>query len=135
MGRLGADPELRRTGTGIAVTSFRIATTRDYVPQGQERETDWFDVVAWRNTAEFVARNFTKGRVIVIKGRLETRKWTDKNGNERTSTEVLAENVYFGDSKKDGSNAVGGYVDNYSQLPDFDETAPDPIDIDEELPF
>ena len=134
MGRLAADPELRRTNSGVAVTSFRIANTRDYTPQGQEKQTDWYDVVAWRNTAEFVARNFTKGRMIVVKGRLETRKWTDKHGNERTSVEIIAENVYFADSKKDGQVGTGGYEESYSQLPEYDEADPDPI-ADDELPF
>ena len=133
MGRLAADPELRRTSSGVAVTSFRIANTRDYTPQGQEKQTDWYDVVAWRNTAEFVARNFTKGRMIVVKGRLETRKWTDKHGNERSSVEIIAENVYFADSKKDGQTG-GGYSESYSQLPEYDEADPDPI-ADDELPF
>lgn len=133
MGRLAADPELRRTNGGTPVASIRIANTRDYTPQGQEKQTDWYDVVAWRNTAEFISRNFTKGRMIVVKGRLETRKWTDKHGNERTSTEIVAENVYFADSKKDGPGAAGGYDDGYSQLPAYDEAEPDPID--DELPF
>ena len=132
MGRLAADPELRRTNGGTPVASIRIANTRDYTPQGQEKKTDWYDVVAWRSTAEFVQRNFAKGRMIVVKGRLETREWVDKNGGKHTSVEIIAENVYFADSKKDGTGAAGGY-DDYSQLPAYDEAEPDPID--DELPF
>lgn len=132
MGRLAADPELRRTNSGAAVTSFRIAVTRDYTPQGQETQTDWFDVVAWRSTAEFVARNFTKGRKIVVKGRLESREWTDKHGSKRTAVEIIADNVYFADSKKQDGTASRD--ENYSQIPDFDETAPDPL-ADDDWPF
>ena len=134
-GRLCADPELRRTGSGVAVCSMRIAVTRDFVTKGEERETDFFDIVAWKGTAEFAANNFTKGRMIVVKGSLQTRDWTDKNGGKRTSTEIIAANLYFSDNRKDGQapgTSNDGY--EYSQLPVYDETAPDPID-DDELPF
>ena len=107
MGRLARDPELRRTGSGIAVTSFRLACDRDFKSQNGEKETDWIDVVAWRSTAEFVSKYFTKGRMAIVEGRLQTRDWTDKEGNKRVATEVVAENVYFGDSKRDA--AEGGY--------------------------
>ena len=100
MGRLTGDPELRRTQSGTAVASFTIAVERDYKPEGGEKETDFFDVVAWRKTAEFVCRYFTKGRMAVIDGRLQTRKWTDKNGGNRVAVEIIADSVYFGDSKK-----------------------------------
>lgn len=100
MGRLTRDPELRKTGNGTAVTSFSLAVDRDYKPQDGERETDFIDVVAWRGTAEFVFKYFSKGRMAVVEGRLQVRDWTDKDGNKRRSTEVLAESVYFGDSKK-----------------------------------
>ena len=107
MGRLARDPELRRTQSGVSVTSFRIACDRDFKSQSGEKETDWIDVVAWRNTAEFVSKYFTKGRMAIVEGRLQTRDWTDKDGNKRTAVEVVADNVYFGDSKRDGQG--GGY--------------------------
>ena len=112
MGRLARDPELRRTGSGIAVTSFRLAVDRDFAPKdGGERETDWIDCVAWRQTGEFVSKYFTKGRMAIVSGRLQIRNWTDKDGNKRSSAEVVADNVYFGDSKRDdhAGSAYGGY--------------------------
>ena len=108
MGRLTRDPELRRTGSGVAVASFTLAVDRDFAAQGAEKETDFVDIVAWRNTAEFVSRYFTKGRMAVVTGRLQIRNWTDKEGNKRRSAEVVADNVYFGDSKRDGA-AAGGF--------------------------
>ena len=114
MGRLARDPELRRTQTGTPVASFRLAVDRDFKDKTTgERSTDWIDVVAWRQTAEFVSRYFTKGRMAVVEGRLQMRDWTDKDGNKRTSAEVVADNVYFGDSKRDGE--TGGYSGGYSQ--------------------
>lgn len=102
MGRLTRDPELRRTGTGIAVASFTLAVDRDYAPKdGGQRETDFIDIVAWRSTAEFVSKYFSKGRMAVVSGRLQIRPWEDKDGNKRRSAEVVADNVYFGDSKRD----------------------------------
>lgn len=110
MGRLVRDPELRRTGSGIAVASFTLAVDRDFAAQGAEKETDFIDIVAWRNTAEFVSKYFTKGRMAVVSGRLQIRPWTDKDGNKRRSAEVVADNVYFGDSKRDGAqDSFGGY--------------------------
>ena len=109
MGRLTRDPELRRTQSGTAVTSFSLAVDRDFKSQAGEKETDFIDVVAWRNTAEFVSRYFTKGRMAVVEGRLQIRDWKDQNGNNRRSAEVVADNVYFGDSKRDGAPASGGY--------------------------
>ena len=106
MGRLTRDPELRRTQSGTAVTSFSLAVDRDYKSQSGEKETDFIDVVAWRSTAEFVAKYFTKGRMAVVEGRLQIRDWKDKDGNNRRSAEVVADNIYFGDSKRDGA---GGY--------------------------
>ena len=118
MGRLTRDPELRRTGTGVAVASFTVAVDRDFGGRdGGERETDFIDCVAWRQTGEFVSKYFTKGRMAVVSGRLQIRNWTDKDGNKRRSAEVVADNVYFGDSKRDGEagsaspyggNAYGG---------------------------
>ena len=98
MGRLTRDPELRRTQSGVSVTSFSLAVDRDFKGQSGERETDFIDIVAWRQTAEFVSKYFTKGRMAVVEGRLQIRDWKDKDGNNRRSAEVYAENVYFGDS-------------------------------------
>ena len=99
MGRLTRDPELRRTGSGTAVTSFSLAVDRDFKSQSGEKETDFIDIVAWRNTAEFVSKYFTKGRMAVVEGRLQIRDWTDKEGNKRRTTELIVDNAYFGDSK------------------------------------
>lgn len=136
MGRLTKDPEMRRTGSGVAVTSFTIACDRDFGQNG-EKETDFIDVTAWRNTAEYVSKYFTKGRMAVVSGRLQIRKWTDKNGNERRSAEVVADNVYFGDSKKDDSSGyhTGINLQNYAAptepLQDFAVVDGD----DDSLPF
>ena len=113
MGRLARDPELRRTQSGVPVASFRLAVDRDFKDKNTgERGTDWIDVVAWRATGEFVSRYFTKGRMAVVEGRLQMRDWTDKEGNKRTTAEVVADNVYFGDSRRDGDG--GGYSPSYS---------------------
>ena len=105
MGRLTRDPELRRTGSGIAVASFTVAVDRDFSPKdGGEKETDFIDCVAWRQTGEFVSKYFTKGRMAVVSGRLQIRSWTDKDGNKRRTAEIVADNVYFGDSKRDGDS-------------------------------
>ena len=111
MGRLTRDPELRRTNSGKPVASFTVAVDRDYAPEGQEKETDFIDCVAWNGTGEFVDKYFKKGSMIVVSGRLQLRNWTDKDGNKRKSAEILARNVYFGESKKsqEGSNP------NYNQ--------------------
>ena len=120
MGRLARDPELRRTQSGVPVASFRLAVDRDFKDKNTgERGTDWIDVVAWRATGEFVSRYFTKGRMAVVEGRLQMRDWTDKEGNKRTSAEVVADNVYFGDSRRDGdgsgySHSYGGGQSSYS---------------------
>ena len=104
MGRLTRDPELRRTGSGIAVTSFTVAVDRDYKSGSNEKEVDFIDCVAWRQTGEFVAKYFTKGRMIVVSGSLQIRGWTDKDGNKRRTAEVIASNAYFGDSKNESAN-------------------------------
>ena len=112
MGRLTRDPELRRTGSGVAVASFTVAVDRDFGGRdGGEKETDFIDCVAWRQTGEFVSKYFTKGRMIVVSGRLQIRSWTDKDGNKRRTAEVVADNCYFGDSNKregDSGSAFGG---------------------------
>ena len=117
MGRLTRDPELRQTQNGVSTVSFSIACERDYVPTGSARETDFVDVVAFRKTAEFIHDYFAKGRMIIVSGRLQIREWTDKAGAKRRSDEIVADSVYFGDSKRD-------------QAQDFS-----PIGPDEELPF
>ena len=109
MGRLTRDPELRRTQSGVAVASFSLAVDRDFANRDSgEKQTDFIDIVAWRNTAEFVSKYFTKGRMAVVSGRLQIRDWTDREGGKRRSAEVVADNVYFGDSKRDNAPAQGG---------------------------
>ena len=121
MGRLTRDPELRRTGSGIAVASFTVAVDRDFSGKdGGEKETDFIDCVAWRQTGEFVSKYFSKGRMIVVSGRLQIRTWPDKDGNNRRTAEIVADNCYFGDSKKDGEapaqggNSYGGNAPDYA---------------------
>lgn len=124
MGRLTRDPETRRTPTGTAVTSFSLAVDRDFKGQNGEKETDFIDVVAWRNTAEFVAKYFAKGRMAVVEGRLQIRDWKDKDGNNRRSAEVIADNVYFGDSKKDGADNTGAPAQNFAEIDEEDGDLP-----------
>ena len=111
MGRLTRDPEMRRTGNGIPVTSFTIAVDRDFAEKGQEKDTDFIDVVAWRGTAEFVSKYFSKGRMAVVSGRLQIRNWTDQNGTKRRNAEIVAENVYFGDTKREGGEIATSGLD------------------------
>lgn len=114
MGRLARDPELRHTQSGTPVATFRLAVDRDFKDKNTgERQTDWIDVVAWRGTGEFVSRYFSRGRMAVVEGRLQMREWTDKEGNRRTTAEVVADSVYFGDSKRDG-DGQGSYSGNNS---------------------
>ena len=142
MGRLTRDPELRRTGSGVAVASFTLAVDRDFGKnENGERETDFIDCVAWRQTGEFVSKYFTKGRMAVVSGRLQIRNWTDKDGNKRRTAEVVADNVYFGDSRRDGDTgsaysapaapAYGGYsapasspASDFAMLDDDDAQLP-----------
>lgn len=130
MGRLTRDPELRRTGTGVAVASFTVAVDRDFADkQSGDRETDFIDCVAWRSTGEFVERYFSKGSMIVVSGRLQIRGWTDKDGNKRRTAEIVADNVYFGESRTDGAPkqtpmyAATG-VSDYAMLEDDDAQLP-----------
>ena len=128
MGRLTRDPELRHTQTGTPVASFTLAVDRDFKSRdGGDRATDFIDIVAWRSTAEFVSKYFTKGRMAVVEGRLQIRDWTDRDGGKRRSAEVIADNVYFGDSKRDGESggnySNGGSYSNYSR-----PAAPAPVD-------
>ena len=141
MGRLVRDPELRRTQSGTAVTSITLAVDRDFKAEDGSRETDFIDVVAWRSTAEFIAKHFSKGRMAVVEGRLQIRDYTDKDGNKRKNAEVVADNVYFGDSKPDGGKsygttaadsyggyggayATGGYGGGYAMQDDDEGTLP-----------
>lgn len=109
MGRLVADPELRQTPNGVSVVSFRIAVDRNYNSKSGERQTDFIDIVAWRQTAEFVSRYFSKGKMIIVEGSIQSRNYEDKNGNKRTAVEVVADNVQFGESKN-ASAGQGGYA-------------------------
>ena len=124
MGRMTNDPELRRTGNGTAVVSFTLAVERDY--SKEEKVTDFIDCVAWKNTAEFVSKYFSKGRMAVVSGSLQIRGWTDKDGNKRRTAEVIADNIYFGDSKKDSDNSGNdnGYTGEFAVLDDTDAQLP-----------
>ena len=115
MGRLTRDVELRTTQSGVSVASFTLACDRDFGGKDGEKETDFIDCVAWRSTADFAAKYFSKGRMAVVSGRLQIRPWTDKEGNKRYSTEVAVENIYFGDSKPDGKNNAGA---DASEIPE-----------------
>ena len=130
MGRLTRDPELRHTQAGTSVASFSLAVDRDFKDkQTGEKTTDFIDIVAWRQTAEFVSRFFTKGRMAVVDGRLQTNIWTDKDGNKRSSLEVVADSVYFGDSRKSEGNAPE------SEFPEQNGQEFSEVDDDGELPF
>ena len=132
-GRMVRDPELRRLDNGTAVTSFSIACERDFKNKNDEKETDFVDVVAYRNTAEFVSKYFTKGRMVAVSGRLQIRNWTDKEGNKRKSAEVMAEHVYFADSKKEESDSNNfGQQNSGFTAPAQDYAV---LDDSEELPF
>ena len=132
MGRLTSSPEFRRTGNGIAVTAFTLAVDRDYAEKGAERQTDFIDCVAWRSTAEFVDKYFDRGQMAVVSGRLQIRDWEDKDGNKRRKAEVVADNVYFGESKRDaGANGAPSYGIKSAPTSDFAVLEGE----DEELPF
>lgn len=143
MGRLVADPELRHTPSDVAVTSFTLAVDRSYVKAGAERQADFIDVVAWRSTAEFVCKYFRKGQLIAVQGSIQTRSYTDSQGNKRKAFEIVADNVHFAESKRDSSGQSGGNY-NYSR-PDPIEPAPaytsgntgdfEEIPTDDDLPF
>ena len=129
MGRMTRDPELRRTNSGTAVASFTVAVDRDFKSQSGEKETDFIDVVAWRNTAEFASKYFSKGRMAVVEGRLQIRDWTDKDGYKRRCAEIVADSVYFGDSKRDGGDTVQSEPQSEPQS-GFSE-----VEDDGDLPF
>ena len=133
-GRLVRDPEMRTTQSGVAVASFTLAVDRDFGGRdGGEKQTDFIDCTAWRHTAEFVSKYFSKGRMAVVSGRLQIDNYTDNDGNKRKSAKVVADNIYFGDSKKDG--ATGSQSDETASL----TPAPSgfvPVEVDDsELPF
>ncbi len=137
IGNLVADPELRQTPNGLAVTSFRIAVGRRFTKAGEQQQTDFFDVVAWRQTAEFVTRFFTKGRSILVSGSLQTRQWQDQNGNKRIAYEIVADECAFVDKRTDGAPAgrdsYGSEVPSYSS-PKTDGSFEE-LSADDELPF
>lgn len=135
MGRLTRDPEVKKTPSDVSVCSFSIACERDIVSkQTNERETDYFDVVAWRSTADFIGKYFAKGRMIIVKGRLQKRYYDDKEGNKRNVVEVVADTVYFGESKKSAESST---TTTSESAPKPATTAPDfdPNDVDDDLPF
>lgn len=125
MGRFTRDPELRYTAQGTPVASFTLAVDRDYQTGGSERQTDFIDCLAWRGTADFVSKYFNKGSMAVVTGRLQIRDWEDKNGNKRRSAEVVADSVYFGESKKrgDGVNVEPPKLEEMEEV-DGDDTLP-----------
>ncbi len=137
MGRLTRDPELRRTGSGIACTSFTLAVDRDYTPKGSDKTCDFIECIAWRQAGEFVSKYFTKGRMAIVSGRLEIRDWTDKEGNKRKTAEVKVDNVYFGDSKKEPAASADALPNGYlpsAPAPAYGDFAP-LDDDDAQLPF
>lgn len=137
MGRLCRDVELRRTGSGIAVANFTLAVDRDYNPKdGGEKETDFIDCVAWRGTAEFISKYFSKGQMAVAAGRLQIRNWTDKDGNKRRSAEVEVESMYFGESKRSSeSNAYQTANPAGYDLPAYPAEEYEMLDDDAVVPF
>lgn len=143
MGRLVADPELKTTPAGISVCTFRIACDRNFVQQGQERQADFIDVVAWRHNADFLCRYFAKGSMVAVQGRLQTRQYQDKNGNKRTAVEVVADSLSFaGSSKKPGGQAVdeGGEAppSSFDPAPAYSQGSAEDfeiIDDNDDLPF
>ena len=124
MGRLVADPELRTTQSGINVVSFRIACDRNFARPGEQRQADFIDIVAWRQQAEFVSKYFQKGSLIAIEGSLQTRQYQDKNGNNRTAVEVVANNISFAGPKNSNGNSQGGGAAYQNAAPAYQNQAP-----------
>ncbi len=138
MGRLTADPELRTTTTGISVTSFTVAVDRSYVKPGEDRQADFINVVAWRQTAEFVTRYFHKGSMIAVQGSIQTRGYEDKTGAKRTAVEIVADNVSFCGGKNDGGAAPAAAPMEAPAAPSFSTASAEDFqtsDMDEDLPF
>ena len=132
MGRLTADPELKSTQSGVSVCSFRIAVDRTYTPKGQEKQTDFINIITWRSTAEFVSRYFRKGQLVAVQGSIQTSQYTDRDGNKRTAFDVVADNVFFAEKKAEsGETKQGAGYDHSPDIQgDFEE-----IIGDESLPF
>ena len=148
MGRFAADPVLRHTKSGTPVATFRLAVDRDFKDKDGSRQTDWLDCVAWKGTAEFISRYFSKGRLVVVEGALQTRSWTDKDGNKRVSVETIVSSAWFADSKKEPASVykdpADAYDENYMPPPVGRPTGSEPpagqeymecFSSDEELPF
>ena len=145
MGRLVADPELRHTPSNIAVTSFTLAVDRSYVKSGENRQTDFIDVVAWRNTAEFVCKYFRKGQMMIVEGSIQTRTYEDRNGSKRKAVEIVANNVNFGEAKRSDSQSGGSYSQTAPSYAPASEPAPayesgsaddfEELPLDDDLPF
>lgn len=133
IGRLAAEPELKKTGSGITVTSFTIAVDRPY-SNSNDRMTDWIDIVAWRKTAEFICRYFTKGDPIIIEGSIQTRVWEDKNGQKRKSVEIVADNVEFVPKNK-GQNAAKEDAEFEEAMPEVPKSEEFTVVDDEDIPF
>ncbi|WBY63310.1 MAG: Single-stranded DNA-binding protein [Thermocaproicibacter melissae] len=145
MGRLVADPELRQTPNGVSVTSFTLAVDRSYVKSGAERQTDFIDIVAWRNTAEFVCKYFRKGQLVAVQGSIQTRSYTDKEGNKRKAFEIVADNVHFAEPKRDGVSSTNHFAGPDNLASQTERPAPayssgnaddfEEIPSDDDLPF
>ena len=149
MGRLTRDPELKHTQSNTSVTSFTLAVDRSFTRQGEERQTDFIDIVAWRSTAEFVTRYFRKGQLVAVSGRLQTRKWQDNQGNNRTAYEVVADEVFFAESRRENSGGADSYQPSgpssfappapqeapRAETPKPSTSAYDDFSDDDELPF
>lgn len=132
MGRLVADPELRQTPSGVSVCSFRIAVDRTYQPKGQEKQTDFINIVTWRSTAEFVSRYFRKGQLVAVQGSIQTSQYTDRDGNKRTAFDVVADNVFFAEKKAESGETKQGA--GYDHSPDIQGDFEEIISPDE-FPF
>ncbi|MDR1692541.1 MAG: single-stranded DNA-binding protein [Oscillospiraceae bacterium] len=135
MGRLTREPELRTTQSGVSVVSFTLAVERDFTARGEEKATDFIDIVAWRSTADFVSKYFRKGQLVAAEGRLQTRKWEDKEGNKRTSFEVVADNVYFAERKQEGYGAPPPQDAPPQRRPQRDSGGPPPFQLDAPATF
>ena len=132
MGRLTADPELKSTQSGVSVCSFRIAVDRTYTPKGQEKQTDFINIVTWRSTAEFVSRYFRKGQLVAVQGSIQTSQYTDKDGNKRISFDVVADNVFFAEKKAESGDSKQG--EGYGHSPDIQGDFEEIVGNDD-LPF
>lgn len=135
MGRLTRDPDVRMTQNGTTAANFALACERDYAPQGQDRETDFFDIVAFRNTADFVGQYFSKGQLVAVKGRLQQRDWTDKQGNKRRTTEILADRCYFAEKRQDRDASDAGFQQMSDSTPVPFAESDMQMGLGDDLPF